>query len=289
MVTGISETSVSSASGTLPNIPWRRSGVKHNPNEIYLDIIEEIDCVIDTIGNVVSFELAGFIQVLSKLSGIPDLMLTFKDTNIIDDCSFHPCVRYTRYEKDNIVSFVPPDGNFQLMRYRVKPSVLQMGFSPPLSVQPQIRYFNTDPSTLSGTIDIKVSARSISSLFNMESRKGGVTIEDVSIIIPFPRICKTATVSVNIGHVIYDEASKVARWSIGNLDEKMHPQLTGKMSVDGNKKPDENPPLNVNWKIPLASLSGISVSGLTVTGETYKPYKGVRNIAKSGRFQVRCS
>ena len=27
-----------------------------------------------------------------------------------------------------------------------------------------------------------------------------------------------------------------------------------------------------------------AVGGLSVTGETYRPYKGVRNIARSGRF-----
>jgi AP-3 complex subunit mu len=289
VVTGVSDHSAGSGNGTLPNIPWRRAGVKHNPNEIYVDIIEEIDCVVDVVGNVVSFDVAGYIQIQSKLSGIPDLLLTFKDPSIIDDCSFHPCVRYTRFEKDSIVSFVPPDGNFQLMRYRVKPTAIHMGFSPPISVHPQIRYFLTDRNTLSGTIDVRISARSISSLFSMESRKGGVSIEDVSITIPFPKICKTTTLSANMGQVIYDEASKVAKWTIGKLDEKMNPQLTGNITVEGNKKPDENPSMNVTWKIPSASLSGISVGGLTVTGEVYKPYKGVRNIAKSGWFQIRCS
>lgn len=289
MVTGVSDHNTGSGNGTLPNIPWRRAGVKHNPNEIYVDIIEEIDCVVDVVGNVVSFDVAGYVQIQSKLSGVPDLLLTFKDPSIIDDCSFHPCVRYTRFEKDNVVSFVPPDGNFRLMKYRVKPSAIHMGFSPPISVHPQIRYFLTDHNVLSGTIDVRISARSISSLFSMESRKGGVSIEDVSITIPFPKICKTTTLSANMGQVIYDEASKVAKWTIGKLDEKMNPQLTGKISVEGNKKPDENPAMNVNWKIPSASISGISVGGLTVTGEAYKPYKGVRNIAKSGWFQIRCS
>ena len=32
--------------------------------------------------------------------------------------SFHPCVRYSRYERESVVSFVPPDGNFELVRAR---------------------------------------------------------------------------------------------------------------------------------------------------------------------------
>jgi AP-3 complex subunit mu len=288
---GVSETNPRAPSGTLPNIPWRRAGVRHNPNEIYLDIIEEVDAVLDSVGNVISFDVAGCIQIQSKLSGIPDLLLTFKDPTIIDDCSFHPCVRYARYETDRLISFVPPDGNFTLMRYRVRPSVLKMGFTPPIICMPSFRYEvgTATGSPMNGLIDIKLSARSISTLFNMESRKSGVTIEEVSVTIPFPKIVKTANLKVNFGQVLYDEASKIAKWTVGNLDDKMKLQLTGEMKLESTRRPDENPPLGITWKIPSTSLSGLSVGGLSVTGEYYKPYKGVRNIAKSGRFQIRCS
>ena len=290
-----------SPSGTLPNIPWRRAGVKHNPNEIYLDIVEEIDAVVDIVGNVISFDVAGSIQVQSKLSGIPDLLLTFKDPSLIDDCSLHPCVRYNRFEEDGIVSFVPSDGHFTLMRYRVKPSALQMGFTPPIICTPLLRYANANANAanggnntnnndaLNGSIDVKIAARSISTLFNVESKRGSVAIENVSVSIPFPKIVKTANLKVNVGQVLYDETSKVAKWTIGDLDEKMRPHLTGVMKLDGTKRPDENPTLSITWNIPLVSLSGLTVGGLSVTGERYKPYKGVRNIVKSGRFQVRCS
>ncbi len=295
VVTGgvVSNAVVSDAlpSGTISNMPWRRAGVKHHNNEIYIDIIEEIDAIIDVLGNVISFDVGGSIQVQSNLSGIPDLLLTFKDPSIIDDCSFHPCVRYTRYESEQVLSFVPPDGNFILMRYRVRPSVLSGGFSPPISCMPQMIYGKDGGGSLNGKMDIKVSARSISTLFNMasSSKKGSSVIEDVSLTIPFPKIVKTANLNVTVGYVVYDEASKVAKWMIGNLDDKKRPHLTGSVSIEGNEKPEENPPLSISWKIPLSSMSGLSVGGLSVANESYRPYKGVRNIAKSGRFQVRYS
>jgi AP-3 complex subunit mu len=31
--------------GTISNMPWRKTGVKYAQNEIYLDIIEEIDAI----------------------------------------------------------------------------------------------------------------------------------------------------------------------------------------------------------------------------------------------------
>ena len=72
---------------------WRKSGVKYAQNDIYLDIIEEVDAVIERNGQVVSSEVTGTIMANSRLSGIPDLCLSFVDPALISDCSFHPCVR----------------------------------------------------------------------------------------------------------------------------------------------------------------------------------------------------
>ena len=38
--------------GTISNMPWRKTNVKYTQNEIYLDIVEEIDSIIDNRGNV---------------------------------------------------------------------------------------------------------------------------------------------------------------------------------------------------------------------------------------------
>ena len=103
--------------GTVSNMPWRKCGVSHANNEIYIDIVEEIDAILSVNGGVISSDVSGSIQAQSNLSGVPDLLLTFNDPTLIDSFSFNPCVRYTRYEKDKVVSFVPPDGAFELMRY----------------------------------------------------------------------------------------------------------------------------------------------------------------------------
>jgi AP-3 complex subunit mu len=106
-------------SGTVSNMPWRTAGVHYSNNEIYVDILEEVDAIVDLRGNIVSADVQGRLICQSNLSGVPDLLLTFNDPHLIDDCSFHPCVRYARFENEGVVSFVPPDGNFELMRYRI--------------------------------------------------------------------------------------------------------------------------------------------------------------------------
>lgn len=37
----------------------------------------------------------------------------------MEDVRFHQCVRLTRFESDRTISFIPPDGEFELMHYRI--------------------------------------------------------------------------------------------------------------------------------------------------------------------------
>lgn len=46
------------------------------------------------------------------------MSLSFVNSRIVEDASFHECVRYQRWEQNRVVSFIPPDGVFQLMKYR---------------------------------------------------------------------------------------------------------------------------------------------------------------------------
>jgi hypothetical protein len=45
----------------------------------------------------------------------------------LEDVKFHQCVRLSRFENDRTISFVPPDGEFELMSYRLNTHV-SIGF-----------------------------------------------------------------------------------------------------------------------------------------------------------------
>lgn len=98
VATGTSSSNVSDVlpEASISNMPWRKSNVLYAQNEIYIDVIEEVDAIVTRNGAVVSSEVNGSIIANSKLSGIPDLTLSFVDPSLIEDCSFHPCVRYAR-------------------------------------------------------------------------------------------------------------------------------------------------------------------------------------------------
>lgn len=89
-------------------------------------------------GQVLSAHVAGKIMMKSYLSGMPECKFGINDKVItdavrgrptnddaprgnktsiaIDDCQFHQCVKLSKFETEHSISFVPPDGEYELMR-----------------------------------------------------------------------------------------------------------------------------------------------------------------------------
>lgn len=44
-------------------------------------------------------------------------------TVTMEDVKFHQCVRLSRFESDRTISFIPPDGESELMSYRINTHV----------------------------------------------------------------------------------------------------------------------------------------------------------------------
>ncbi len=110
-----------------PAIPWRRANVRHTSNELYVDIVETLSVTFAPSGRPLSAFANGSIAFTSKISGVPDLLLTLSASGgrlgmekALDLPVFHPCVRLARWkEKPGELSFVPPDGRFMLAGYEV--------------------------------------------------------------------------------------------------------------------------------------------------------------------------
>jgi len=253
---------------SLTNVPWRRQGVKYTTNEVYFDILEEIDCIIDRSGSMIQCEARGEIQTNCKLSGMPDLSLRFTNARILDDVSFHHCVRYNRWEHDRVVSFIPPDGTFKLMEFRVTGQIRA-----PIYIKPQILYSNTG-----GKVHVSVGNTHVTDK----------QVEYVVITIPFSKTSGSATLSANIGAVHFDEIQKVCKWNIGKLPKDKTPVLDGTINLQtGAEAPESNPVITAEWKVVMWSASGLAVDSLTLHNEKFNPYKGVRSITKAGKFQIR--
>lgn len=57
----------------------------------------------------------------------------------IDDIKFHQCVRLGRFDRDRSITFIPPDGLFEVMTYRVSQNV-----NLPFKITPVVQEFPED-------------------------------------------------------------------------------------------------------------------------------------------------
>merc|ERR1740138_1665984 len=120
-------------------VSWRSEGIKHKKNEIFPDVVEKLNLLVSSSGSVLRFEIIGALKMKSYLSGMPELKLGLNDKLLfeatgrpaalkgkaveMEDIKFHQCVRLARFENDRTISFIPPDGEFELMSYRLNTHV----------------------------------------------------------------------------------------------------------------------------------------------------------------------
>ena len=57
--------------------------------------------------------------LLDKEAKVSGISRKRKPAVQLDDLSFHQCVKLNKFDSDRVVSFVPPDGEFELMKYRI--------------------------------------------------------------------------------------------------------------------------------------------------------------------------
>ncbi|CAM8925414.1 unnamed protein product [Rhodiola kirilowii] len=287
----------SNVSNTLPGatasaVPWRATDLKHTHNEVYVDLVEEMDATINSVlknevlfecclrpsanlaseevgrdGVLVKAEIYGEVQVNSQLSGLPDLTLSFANPSVLNDVRFHPCVRFRPWESHQILSFVPPDGEFKLMSYRIKKLK-----STPLYVKPQI-------TSESGTCRLSV-------MVGIKSDPGK-TIDDVKVQFHLPPCVISADLSSNHGTVNI-LADKTCLWSIGRMPKDKAPSMSGTLTLTaGMDRIRVFPTFQVGFKIMGIALSGLQIDKLELKNLPRKPYKGFRAHTKAGHFEVR--
>ena len=82
-------------------------------------------------GTVLRADVDGHILMRAYLSGTPECKFGLNDKLVLDqserggmsdaveldDCQFHQCVRLHEFDSDRTISFIPPDGEFELMKY----------------------------------------------------------------------------------------------------------------------------------------------------------------------------
>jgi AP-3 complex subunit mu len=266
-------------------VPWRGPDIKYTTNEIFFDIVEYLDCIMDVDGGVVRANVRGVIEASAKLSGMPDLILRLHGMDVMEDVAYHRCVRHARYETDRAISFVPPDGKFNLFQYRCRPLP---NLQPPFYVTPQVTYHNEG-----GRINIMVGARH--GLPSSDTKEKEV--HRLTLVIPLPPHVDSVNISsATHGSHAFDSKSKKLTWKIGQLPTSATPSLSGEFSygksgmaaaaAQGSMQ-GTGESVSVYWQVPNYAISGVKVDTVNVLNESYKPYKGVKYMTKAGQCIIR--
>ncbi|RCV17933.1 hypothetical protein SETIT_3G260300v2 [Setaria italica] len=248
-------------------VPWRSTVVKDASNEVYVNIVEELDACVNREGALVKCEAYGDVQVNCSLAGVPELTMSFANPAIINDVTFHPCVRFKPWESNQVLSFVPPDGQFKLMSYRVKKLK-----KTPIYVKPQL---TSDSGNC--RVSVMVGIRN----------DPGKPIDSITVQFQLPPLIISADLTANYGTVDI-LANKTCLWTIGQIPKDRAPMLSGNLRLEeGLAQLHTLPTFQVKFKIMGVALSGLQIDKLDVKNTPSAPYKGFRAQSQAGKYEVR--
>uniref|UniRef100_A0A1I8IXT5 MHD domain-containing protein n=1 Tax=Macrostomum lignano TaxID=282301 RepID=A0A1I8IXT5_9PLAT len=281
-------------------IAWRREGIKYRRNELFLDVIESVNLLMSPQGQVLSAHVSGRVRMKSYLSGMPECKFGINDKVVvdsrrgggageasgggggksghiaIDDCQFHQCVKLSKFDTEHSISFIPPDGEFELMTYRTTKDI-----SLPFRVIPLVR------ETGRSGMEVKVVVKS--------NFKPSLLAQKVEVRIPTPLNTSGVQVVCMKGRARYKASDNAIVWKIKRMGGMKELQLSAEIdmlsSTDKAKK-WTRPPISMNFEVPFAP-SGFKVRYLKVfesklNYSDHDVIKWVRYIGKSGFYETRC-
>lgn len=214
----------------------------------------------------------GSIAFTSKISGVPDLLLTLSSSGgklgmerAIELPVFHPCVRLARWkERPGELSFIPPDGKFVLAGYEVNllpsqsdwKSWANANLQLPVSIEVskslgpngtdfEVRLIlsnsfsgSSSSLTLRPTLGSRSSGRS-TPVFGGSST--GPVLHDLLVTIPIPAAVRNITdLRSSRGEAYFTLAENVVEWRIPTKDAAAAGNATLRCTIVGPLNDDDN-------------------------------------------------
>ncbi|ODV59027.1 Apm4p ASCRUDRAFT_9779 [Ascoidea rubescens DSM 1968] len=333
-------------------ISWRPLGIKYRKNEVFLDVYENLNLLMSANSSILRLYIDGYIKMKSHLSGMPECKFGLNDslfvngnefaintgilrkssTNLsnfnnnnnkvkLEDCKFHQCVQLNKFDQNRLITFIPPDGDFELMRYRAMENI-KLPFEIMVKVKELSKtrmeynikikslYEKNFNSNLlinipvpTGTIKFSNAISGGKARFIAEDNiivwkinkfpgnldhffKGNIEIVPSQANIPV----QTANISSNLLNLDNDDTNDTYNndKNLINSFENMEYQNIKTSTITNNLINWSRPPISLIFTLNSFSCSGLTVKYLKVVEKSgYSTVKWVRYIAKAGSYEIR--
>ncbi|KAH0785606.1 Adaptor complexes medium subunit family protein [Histomonas meleagridis] len=274
-------------------ISWRQPNIKYKHNEVFVDIIEKVSVLVSPSGKILDASVNGNINMRVFLSGMPECKIGFNDkvtiesegrqgiesnkvgnTIEVDDMVFHQCVKLTNFANDRAISFTPPDGEFELMRYRKTENI-----GIPFTITPMIH-------DLPGNkLEIRVNVRAT---YDMK-----LSATPLILSIPLPDNTSNVKVSTTTGRGKYVPNQNAVAWKLANFPGGTQADISiivSCLAATSKSSPATKIqlPISANFNLAMFSASGLALRYLKVVEKSgYVPQKWLRYTTKAGKYEVR--
>ncbi|XP_070562445.1 AP-1 complex subunit mu-1 [Ptychodera flava] len=265
-------------------VSWRSEGIKYRKNEVFLDVVESVNLLVSANTNVLRSEIVGAVKMRVFLSGMPELRLGLNDKILfentgrtksksveLEDVKFHQCVRLSRFENDRTISFIPPDGEFELMSYRLN-----------THVKPLIWIESVIERHSHSRVEYMIKAKS---QFKRRS-----TANNVEIIIPVPSDADSPKFKTTVGSCKYIPELNAVLWTVKSFPGGKEYLMRAHFSLPSVEREEKEgtPPIQCRFEIPYFTTSGIQVRYLKIIEKSgYQALPWVRYITQNGDYQIR--
>lgn len=262
-------------------------------NELYLDIIERLNIVFNSEGEIIMSSIDGQFKFRSFLQDNPVVTLSldpniilgranvtsedFYTKTIIDDANLHECVDIGQFEEAHRLVFYPPDGEFVGMNYRMTTL-----YKPPFKIYPMVEQ----------EIDTKIEVIvKIVAEFDKN-----YTASNVGVVFHGPSSALSCSLSVPDGIkdqlFEYKDKDKKVIWLIRQFKGETENVLRAVFSLDSAASPHvrkEIGPIISTFEIPGYIVSGMKVEKLDIEDKHNKnpPNKWLRKITTNSSYVCR--
>ncbi|KXL46345.1 hypothetical protein M433DRAFT_204873 [Acidomyces richmondensis BFW] len=283
-------------------LSWRRDNIKYRKNEAFVDVIEDVNLLVSASGTVLRADVNGTIEMRAYLSGTPECKFGLNDrltlgdnaaevtmggavgnnggnkaskaaagSVSLEDVSLHQCVRLSNFTNDRTISFIPPDGSFQLMTYRATENV-----NLPFKIHAIVNEVGK------GKVEYSIAIRA-----NYGSK---LFATNVVVKIPTPLNTANTTHRTSQGKAKYEPAENAIVWKIARFTGQSESVLSAEaeLSAMTTQKAWSRPPLSMQFNLLMFTSSGLVVRYLKVFEKSnYSSVKWVRYMTRAGSYEIR--